>query len=144
LIGIPANYLNYNGDIMNLLFKSLSAITLSLSAVTTFATPAFLTTYNNTNEESNAYVAGAPSIYPTAAHSKREVYWNLVKLACYGHTTGKNCPAVVKMATNTANPIEIGTLSMNLDTGDITPKQISNNGYTITVTGLAETTITKN
>ncbi|EHL31631.1 hypothetical protein [Legionella drancourtii] len=129
---------------MNLLFKSLSAIALSLSAVTTFASPAYLTTYNNTSEESNAYVAGVPSIYPTPANSKRDVYWNLVKLACYGHTTGRNCLAVVKMATNTANPIEIGTLSMNLDTGDITPKQLSNNGYTVTVTGIAETTITKN
>lgn len=129
---------------MNLLFKSLSAITLSLSAVTTFASPAYLTTINHTSEESNAYVAGVPSIYPTPANSKKDVYWNLVKLACYGHSTGKNCPAVVKMATNTANPIEIGTLSMDLDTGDITPKQLSNNGYTITVTGPAETTITKN
>lgn len=129
---------------MNLLFKSLSAITLSLSAVTTFASPSYLSTQNTTTEESNAYIAGVPSIYPTPANSKRDVYWNLVKLACYGHTTGKLCPAVIKMATNTPNPIEVGTVTMDLDTGDISPKRLSNNGYTLIVTGPGEATIIKN
>lgn len=128
---------------MNLLVKSLSAITLSLSAVTAFASPAYLITHNKTSEESNAYIAGVPSIYPTAANATQKVYWNLVKLACYGHTSAGKCIAVIKMATNTANPIEVGTLSMDLSTGDITPKQISKNGYTLTVNGVAEATITQ-
>ena len=128
---------------MKLMLKSLSAITLSLSAVVAFASPANLTTHNLTNEESNAFIAGVPSPYPTAAHSKRQVLWNLVRIACYGHTTGNKCSAVVKMATNTANPIIVGTLSMDLVTGDITPKVVSAKGYTITINGLGETTITK-
>ncbi|MGC1182659.1 hypothetical protein [Legionella sp.] len=129
---------------MNLIFKNLSAIALSLSAVTAFSSPIYLTTHNHTGVESNAYVAGVPSIYPTPANSTREVYWNLVKLACYGHTTGRNCPAVIKMATNTTDPIEIGTVSMNLDTGDISPKQITSNGYTLIVDGPGEASIIKN
>lgn len=128
---------------MNLL-KRFSAIALTLSAVTSFASPVYLTTHNQTNEESNAFIAGAPSIYPTAANSTRQIYWNLVKLACYGHTTGQNCPALIKMATNTAHPVEIGTVVLSLDTGDINPKQITNNGYTMIVNGPGEATIIKN
>lgn len=129
---------------MKLILKSISAITLSLSAIAAFAAPTYLTTHNNTNEESNAFVAGVPSPYPTPAQSTRQVYWNLVRIACYGHSTGNQCSAVIKMATNTANPIEIGTVSMDLTTGDINPKVISAQGYTLTVTGIAEATITKN
>ncbi|KTD73633.1 hypothetical protein [Legionella tucsonensis] len=129
---------------MNLIFKGFSAVALSLSAVTAFASPVYLITHNNTPVESNAYIAGVPSPYPTAANSTQKVYWNLVKLACYGHTTGKQCTAIIKMATNTANPIEVGELRMDLETGDITPKYLSRNGYTLFVNGLGEATITKN
>ena len=129
---------------MNLLVKSLSAITLSLSAVAAFASPEYLITHNNTTEESNAYIAGVPSIYPTPANSTKKVYWNLVKLACFGHTTAGRCAAVIKMATNTSHSVEIGTVSMDISTGDISPKQLSANGYTFTVIGTAEATITKN
>lgn len=130
---------------MNLLVKSFSAVALSLSALTAFAAPAYLITHNSTNEESNAFVAGTiPSPYPTLANSTRQVYWNLVKLACYGHTSNGKCSALIKMATNTANPVNIGTVIMDINTGEITPKQISANGYTVTVIGLGETRITKN
>ncbi|RUR13898.1 hypothetical protein [Legionella sp. km772] len=128
---------------MKFMLKSLSAITLSLSAIAAFATPTYLTTHNNTTEESNAFVAGVPSPYATSANSTRQVYWNLVKMACYGHTKNNTCAAVVKMATNTANPIVIGTLTMDLASGDITPKRLSANGYTIIVNGFGETTINK-
>ena len=62
-------------------------------------------------------------------------------MACFGHTVNGTCSAVVKMSTNTANPVTVGTVTMNLDTGDITPKQLSANGYTIIVNGPGETTI---
>lgn len=129
---------------MNVMLKSLSAITLSLSAAAALAAPTYLTTHNNTNEESNAYVAGTiPSPYPTAAHSTRQVYWNMVKLACFGHSTNGKCSALIKMATNTAHPIVVGTLTMDLNSGDITPKRLSGNGYTLTVNGSGEATINK-
>lgn len=127
------------------LMKRISALALSFAAATSFAVaPAYLVTHNNTNEESNAFIAGVPSIYPTPAQSTKQVYWNLVKIACYGHTTGKECPAVIKMATNTAHPVEVGTVILNIDTGDINPKTISNNGYTLIVNGPGEATIVKN
>ena len=134
---------------MKFILKSLSAITLSLSAFTAFAMPTYLTTHNNTNEESNAFVVGAggkqtPSPYPTAAHATRQVYWTAVRMACFGHTTDNKCSAVIKMATNTASPIELGTLSMDLVTGDITPKVLNAKGYTVTINGPGESTITKN
>lgn len=131
---------------MNLLLKSLSALTLSLSAVVAVAaSPTYLTTHNNTNEESNAYIAGTiPSPYPTKPNSTKQVYWNMVKIACYGHASNGKCPALVKMATNTDSPIELGTMIMDLATGDITPKKLSNRGYTLIVNGPGEATITKN
>lgn len=129
---------------MNLMLKSLSAITLSLSAAAALAAPTYLTTHNNTNLESNAFVAGTiPSPYPTAPHATRQVYWNMVRVACYGHTTNNKCSAVIKMATNTASPITLGTMTMELTTGDITPKKLSANGFTLTVNGPGETTISK-
>ncbi len=130
---------------MKLMLKSLSAIALNLVAATALAGPAFLTTHNNTDEESNAYVAGTiPSPYSTPAHTTRQVYWNMVRLACYGHTTNGKCSALIKVATNTDNPIDIGTVTMDLDTGDITPKQLSSNGYSIVINGPGEATINKN
>lgn len=129
---------------MKLMLKSISAIALSLSAMSAFAGPDYLVTHNNTNEESNAYVAGfIPSPYATGAHSTRQVPWNMVKLACFGHTTEGRCSALIKMATNTSNPIELGYVSMELATGDITPRQLSAKGYTVTVNGPGEATITK-
>lgn len=130
---------------MNLMLKSISAITLSLTAATALAVPTYLTTHNNTNEESNAYVAGTiPSPYPTAAKSTKQVYWNMVRLACFGHTTNGKCSALIKMATNTSHPIELGTLTLELDTGDVTPKTLSAHGYTLTINGPGEATIDKN
>ncbi len=130
---------------MKLMLKSLSAITLNLVAATALAAPPYLTTHNNTNEESNAFVAGTiPSPYATPAHSTRQVYWNMVRMACYGHTTNGKCSALIKVATDTANPIDIGTVTMDLETGDITPKQISNQGYSIIINGPGEATINKN
>lgn len=129
---------------MKLLAKSFAALALSLSAVTAFAMPSHLITHNNTNEESNALIAGTiPSPYPTAAHSTRKVHWNLVRLACYGHTNNGKCAALIKMATNTSSPIEIGYVYMDLATGDIEPKVFSAKGYRFTVNGAGEATIDK-
>lgn len=130
---------------MKFMLKSLSAIALCLGTTSALAVPAYLITHNNTNVESNAYIAGTiPSPYPTSAHQSRKVFWNMVRIACYGHTTpDQKCSASIKMETNTANPIDLGVVTMELTTGDITPKRISQNGYTLTVNGPGETTLTK-
>lgn len=130
---------------MKLLQNICAALALSLSATTALAIPEFLTTHNNTSEESNALIAGyIPAPYPTAAYSTRSVHWNMVRLACYGHTTNGQCTALIKMATNTANPIDVGFVTMDLATGDITPKQLSAHGYSFVVNGPGEATISKN
>ena len=100
-------------------------------------------THNRTDFESNAFIDGTPSIYPTKAHTDNKVYWNMVKVACHGHSNGNQCSALIKMATNTANPMTIGYLTLDLATGDITPKVLNGQGFTLVVNGPGETTITK-
>lgn len=130
---------------MNFASKGLSALALSLSASVAMAAPAYLLTHNKTDVESNAYVANKiPSNHPTAANSDGKVSWMMVKIACYLYATDGKCPAMIKMATNTAHPIDLGMLTLDLNTGDITPKTLTANGYTFTANGPAEGTLTKN
>jgi hypothetical protein len=127
---------------MNQFTRTMTAITLGLTTTLAIAAPKQLVTHNTTDVESNAYIAGTiPSQHPTKAHSDNHVNWAAVKMACFGHVTNGKCWAVVKMATNTPNPVEIGIVSIDVDTGIITPQQISNNGYTFTVNGPGETTV---
>jgi hypothetical protein len=129
---------------MKLMLKGLSSFALGLSTVTALASPTYLTTHNKTNEESNAYIAGTiPSPYPTPAHASRQVHWNLVRIACYGHTSKGKCSALIKMATNTSNPIEIGYITMDIESGALEPSVLSAKGYTLRAVGPAEAEITK-
>ena len=130
---------------MKCLLKSLSIVALSAVAATALAAPRQLITHNTTDHESNAFVAGSiPSRHPTKAHSDGRVFWTAVRMACFGHIENGQCMALIKMDPNSANPIDIGVITMDLETGDITPKQIISNGYTITVNGPGETTISAN
>lgn len=130
---------------MNRFLNSFVAIGISLLATTALAAPPKqLITHNRTDFESNAFVAGTiPGQHPTRAHTDGLVLWAAVKMACFQHTNGDKCSALVKMATNTANPIDIGVLTIDLKTGIITPDRVSANGFTIMVNGPGETTITK-
>ena len=129
---------------MKLLFKSITAIALGLTAGIALAEPDYLTTHNNTNEESNAYIAGyIPSPYATPGNTTRQLYWTMVRMACWGHTTNGKCSALIKIGTDTANPKDLGTVTMDMDTGDITPKLINSQGYTIIINGPGEATINK-
>ncbi|MDI9819154.1 MULTISPECIES: hypothetical protein [unclassified Legionella] len=129
---------------MNQLLRGLTATVLGFATTAVLASPSYLVTHNRTNVESNAYVAGTPSPEPTKANSDGKVHWAVVRMACYGHVDGQGrCPAIIKMATNTANPITLGMVSMHLETGDILPKTLSANGYTMIVNGPGEATLTK-
>lgn len=126
------------------LLRLLTILSCNLVATATFASPFFLITHNTTDSESNAYISGTiPSPHPSRPHSDNKVSWISVRMACFGHVVNNQCLALIKMDTNTSNPIEIGTVSLDLTTGDITPKQIRANGYTMTVNGVGESTITK-
>lgn len=124
--------------------KILATLGLSLVALSSSAAPRFLITHNNTDAESNAFIDGViPSQHPSKPHSENRVFWTAVRLACFGHIVEDYCAAVIKMETDTPNPLVIGTLKMNMHTGEIIPAQLSANGYTVTVNGPGESTITK-
>ena len=128
---------------MNKLFSIAAGATLALAASATNATPMYLTTHNQTNVESNAWVNSNPSPYPTKPNSTKKVMWGMVQLACAPVIVDGTCSADVKMETDTANPVMLGRLSMKLLTGEITPKVVTANGYRLTVNGPAEVTLTK-
>lgn len=129
---------------MKSIVKYLSAATVSLATNLACATPAELVIHNTTNVESNAYIDGTiPSPNPTKPNSTNKVPWFIVKLVCSGHTTNNKCPALIKMATDTAKPVALGTMKMDLDTGAITPSKLSANGYLLVVNGPGEATISK-
>ena len=131
---------------MNCLLKTMTAGALCLFTAAAIAVPPKqLVTHNTTSVESNAFIDGTiASQYPTKAHTDGKVFWTIVKMACFGHTVNGKCSALIKMKTDTANPVTIGTVFLDLETGDITPKQVSANSYTITVNGLGETTLSTN
>lgn len=129
---------------MNCFFKILAITTLGLCSQAALAAPSSLLTHNHTDVESNAFIDGTiKSPYPTKAHADNAVSWTAVKIACIGHTTNNKCKALIKMATNTADVVDLGWLEMDLSSGDLNPKQIQGNGYTLTVNGPAEVTLTK-
>lgn len=129
---------------MNQLTKYLAAISLNLvAAAASFAAPAMLEITNNTDAESNAYIAGHASPKPSKPYSVNSVPWAIVKMACVGHTVNGQCAAVIKMETDTANPVEIGTVEMNVTTGEISPSTIQAHGYVLTVTGIAKGVINR-
>ncbi|KTD16022.1 hypothetical protein [Legionella israelensis] len=126
-------------------FKGLTALALGITSSIAIASPNYLITHNKTNLESNAYVANSiPSRHPTPAHSDGKVSWTLVKIACFGRSTNGVCPAMIKMATNTPQPFDLGMVYLNLSTGDISPKVLSAHGYKMTVNGPGEATLTQN
>lgn len=129
---------------MGRFIKILSATTLGLTTTMAMAVPQKLITHNTTSVDSNAYVAGVvPSTHPTKANSDGVVSWVEVRMACFGHDVAGKCSALIKMATNTSHPVDIGWVNINLSTGEISPKTIHGNGYKLTVNGIGETTLSK-
>ena len=114
------------------------------SSITWAAPPKQLITHNTTDWESNAFIAATiPSQYPTPAHTDGKIFWAAAKMACFGHLVNGTCPALIRMGTNTPNPLDVGMLYLNLDTGAITPSAIQGNGYTVLVNGPGEITLLK-
>jgi hypothetical protein len=131
---------------MRRLIKTVIAIAMGLTASAQLfaAPPKQLITHNLTNFESNAFIAGTiASPYPTKAHSDGKVFWGAVRMTCFGHIIDGKCAALIRIGTDTNNPIELGTVELNIETGAITPNMIHANGYQMVVNGLGETTITQ-
>lgn len=136
---------------MKLTTKILSASLLSISCfvgvVNANTAPMYMVTHNQTDVQSNAFIDGTiDSGHPTQPRSDKKVLWSLVHIVCLGHIDSNNaCKALVKVATNTRDPITLGTMSMNVLTGDITPKQLTDKSdrYLLTVNGPGEVTLTQ-
>ena len=130
---------------MNRSICIFSLLTLMLPVCNVYSSPQNMITHNKTSVESNAYIDGTrASPIPSKAHETSNVPWIIVQLACFGKTINGKCPALIKMASNTANPIVLGTIELTLATGEISPKYLSANGYTLTVNGPGEATLTTN
>lgn len=108
-----------------------------------FAAPKQMVTHNHTDVESNAYIDGViGSQFPTKPYSDNKVFWASVKLACYGHINPQHeCHSLVRMATNSDNPVDLGWMTVNLVTGELNPKILRNNGYRLEVNGPGEVTL---
>ncbi|MDX2345385.1 MAG: hypothetical protein QNK11_00725 [Legionella sp.] len=123
------------------LIRSILALSLT-SSLALAIPPKLLITHNQTSLESNAFVAGTiPSQHPTKANSEGRVMWASVRMACFGHVKNGRCPALIKLGANTPTPLELGMVTIDLNTGDIEPKELHANGYTMLVNGPAETTL---
>ncbi len=121
------------------LTRTLQVLTLSLSVSSAFAASVqYLVMHNNTDVQSNAFMNNVPSVYPSKPNSTNKVFWAMVSIAC---ARNNPCPAMIKMATNTPNPIELGMVNLNLTTGEITPKTLTANGYVMTVNGPGEASL---
>lgn len=120
-------------------------IVLGFASLTAVAGPSLLVVHNETDVESNAFLAGTASPMPTAPQTVARVPWFLVRLACLSQPTGENgtCQAEIKMATNTPNPVSLGLISVDIDSGDILPKEMSSGGYHFTANGPGEITLTQ-
>ena len=132
---------------MKFLSKPYAIFLLILSSSSSFASPKQLITHNHTNLESNAYVAGTiPSRYPSHANSDNRINWVEVRMACFGHITNGKCPALIRLGTGPndgGTPMDLGFVTMDLNSGAITPNVIHAYGYTFTVNAPGETTIEK-
>lgn len=102
------------------------------------AAPKRFTTRNYTPYQSNAKVINSWSPFPTPAGSEsspseKSVPWVGLKLLCGFSAT--ECTAEIWMKTDTDSPVFVGDGTMDLSTGDITPKELTNNGFTLTTPG---------
>lgn len=127
--------------------KTLAVCAMALYAGLSLANfaPSLGIAHNKTADmEANAFLGGTqPSPMPIAANSTLQVPWFLLMLGCSGHTDNNWCSALIKIGTNTSNPISMGDMKINLQTGEILPKEIHNSGYSIYVNGSGEVTLVK-
>lgn len=130
---------------MTFIMKTSTVIALTLATGIAIAAPKQLITHNQTNYESSAFVGGViPPQHPTKPQSDGYLPWTAVRMACFGpYTTNGKCWAVIKMGANTPNPIEVGKVTIDLETGIITPSVLKANGFTFTATGPGEAMITQ-
>lgn len=123
------------------LLTSTITITISLFSTSILASPKAMIIHNIANKMTNAYVDGIPAPNPAAPNTTARVAWFIVQAGCRNHKAEGICPAVIKMGIDSPAPITVGTLYVNLDSGEILPSQFTANGYTVNVNGPGEITV---
>lgn len=131
---------------MRLINRNLMGVFLCLISQSVLAQlPKQLTIHNTTDAQLNTFFAGVvPSPFPCPARNDSHILWSSIRMACFGHTVNSQCPTLIKIGTDTAMPLPIGTIQLDLNSGNIIPAQVSANGYTLTVNSPGDITISKN
>jgi len=125
------------------IITSIAALTITLSSAVALAGPEELVTHNDTDLVANVLIDERFLSVPSTPHKTSAIHWYMVRSACYRPSQHDICPATILMDYNTPHPIVLGDIKMNLNTGEIIPAHLSNNGYTMTVNGPGEFTLTK-
>ncbi len=123
--------------IKNIIFSLFFVATANsvFGSAFTADSPSNFTTRNFTSHISTAKVKGIWSPYDTPAGSadspsERSVAWGKLRIIC--GLFSSTCEAEIYMKTNTSNPVFVGKGTMNMKTGDIEPKSLTNNGFILT------------
>lgn len=126
------------------MFKQAIAFSLAalFSAYSYSGTPQYLITHNKTPYQSMTYVDGRISLPKVSdPSSDTAILWLTVNKLCYGRTASNKCPLVIKMRTDSGYPFDLGVIYVDLKTGEINPKQLSNNQVTLKVNNVGEFTL---
>ncbi len=97
------------------------------------AAPHSLQLINATDHESDAAIHGALTGSPIAANSVWSLDWASVVNTCHNTTNEITdvCAAEIYAQTDSASPIDVGTLVIYLNTGTVTALNRDNTGYVL-------------
>lgn len=115
---------------------------LALSG-TALASPSYMVTENKTSASVSANIGGQESRDPVKPGETKNRPWFLVKAMCKIAGQSSSCSADI-VANKNGDKSKLGTMTMNLDSGEISPKQLNNGRYTLNVVGNAHVIITEN
>lgn len=121
--------------------KSLLLASLCISSALHAAPPPVFNVVNNLGVATESYIAGQMTS-STPANSTRSKTWGTIALKCTSHRLNPICPVTIMLAT--APKTVLGTLNINIISGEISPKVLSSNGYTMTLNEPATIVFTKN
>lgn len=119
----------------------------SLLAAATFATTAFavpnnLVVVNDVGVQSNAFVRGVATSSPIAAHTIASIPWTTVTNLCNDTMAATNvCAIEIYAETDTATPVDVGTVVIYVDTGTLVALNRYNIPYQLQVTDAGRITL---
>lgn len=122
---------------MSLIKKLILGSALTALSATAMAHPDDLITHNKTSGSVYATIGGVRSNDPVAPNKTKYRKWFLVNMACFMSKKDNKCTATISVEKNNQESI-LGDMTIDLESGEITPTQISNDKYTLNVIDTAE------